>query len=88
MYSYLMFVPETDEEKDFLNKIVIEVTKHSSPNQRECLVIDQDNKMYQVSLSFFHEMRNNNINFNTIDITYRELKLLAVKHATGEITLN
>lgn len=87
MSSYLMFLPETDEERDFLNKLYLEVTKRRESNQRECVVIDRGNKMYGVSLRFFQEMRNNK-KYSTKDITYKELKLLALRHATGEITLN
>lgn len=86
MSSYLMFLPETDEEKDFLNKLYLEVTKRSERNQRECLVISQENKLYGVSLTFFNEMRNGK-GFSTRDITYKEFKLLVIRHATGEITL-
>ena len=86
MHDYLMFVPETDEEKDFLNKVYFEANKDSEFSKRECLVISEGNKMFGVSLSFFHEMRLDK-GFSTRDITYKELKLLAIKHATGEITL-
>lgn len=81
-----MFLPETDEEKDFLNKIYFGTNKASNLNQRKCLVVDRQNKMYAVSLMFFHEMRDYE-GFSTKDITYKEFKLLVIKHATGEITL-
>ena len=87
MYKYLMFLPETEEEKIFLNKIYFGARKDSEMQQRECLVIDRNNKMYGVSLSFFHEMRKDE-DFSTRDITYKEFKLLALGHATGEIILN
>lgn len=87
MCKYLMFLPETDEEKDFLNKIYFGTNRASDLNQRECLVVDPQNKMHAVSLMFFHEMRNDNTFFSTKDITYKELKILAFRHATGEITL-
>ena len=86
MASYSMFLPETEEEKIFLNKVYSEVRKDSE-NHRECLVIDTKNKLYRVSLSFFHHMRHDE-EYRTRDITYREVKLLALRHATGEITLN
>lgn len=86
MYKYLMFLPETDEEKDFLNKIYFGINRASGLNQRECLVVDRQNKMCAVSLMFFHEMRDHN-KCSTKDITYKELKILAFRHATGEITL-
>lgn len=86
MHDYLMFVPETDEEKDFLNKVYFEANKDSEFSKRECLVISEGNKMFGVSLSFFHEMRSDE-DYSTRDITYKEFKLLAVRHATGEITL-
>ena len=87
MSSYLMFLPQTNEEKIFLNKIFFGARKANDMSQRECLVIDQSNKMYGVSLSFFHHMRHDE-EYRTRDITYREVKLLALRHATGEITLN
>ena len=86
MSSYLMFLPETDEEKIFLNKIFFGSRKVNDMSQRECLVIDQSNKMYGVSLSFFHHMRHDE-EYRTSDITYKEFKLLVIRHATGEITL-
>ena len=85
MSGYLMFLPETEEEKIFLNKIYFGVHKDSE-NHRECLVIDINNKIYGVSLSFFHHMREDE-EYSTRDISYKEFKLLALGHATGEITL-
>lgn len=85
MYSYLMFIPETDEEKDFLHKVYNSI-KPNKFTKRDCLVINQNNRMYEVSLAFFHEMRDGK-ECDTKDITYKEVKLLALKHATGEITL-
>ena len=80
-----MFLPETEEEKVFLNKVYSEIRKDSE-NHRECLVIDRRNKTYGVSLSFFHHMREDE-EYSTRDITYKEFKLLALGHATGEIIL-
>ena len=80
-----MFIPETEEEKIFLNKIYSGVRKDSE-NQRKCLVIDINNKVYGVSLSFFHHMRGDE-EYSTRDISYKEFKLLALGHATGEIIL-
>lgn len=86
MNRYLMFLPETDEEMDFLNKIYFKTDKTNEIVQRECLVIDINNKMYGVSLSFFHNMRGDK-EYTTRDITYKEFKVLALRHATGEITI-
>ena len=85
MNIYLMFLPETEEEKVFLNKVYSGIRKDSE-NHRECLVIDRQNKTYGVSLSFFHHMRGDE-EYSTRDISYKEFKLLALGHATGEITL-
>ena len=85
MSSYLMFLTETDEEKDFLSKVYNSI-KPNSNSQIECLAIDQDNKMYGVSLLFFHEMRDDK-EYTTRDITYKEFKVLALRHTTSEITL-
>ena len=87
MHNYLMFVPETDEEKEFMTKVYYKGNIPNGYKHRECVVIDRGNKMYGVSLWFFHEMRLDKA-FSTRDITYKEFKLLAIRHATGEITLH